>query len=484
MLPRLLVAIAIILIFALIRPGHTAPLPVQVPTDEFPCPAGGSCIPPADSVVTNPIINCNHDPIPGGGGPSGIIVQNSNITIINPSIRECGSGVLVRKNPSTGAVPDNIRIIAQSGIAGYTATNIFLTRTGINVDRVTNLEVGDVSVPDSQVGGEFEIVDSYRPFAGSGGLNARLHHIKAYCQPNCSTFTGGSTNGPGAFWGFKWLADRSLGVPFEASEVEIDHNVVSDYEEEGISFDAHANDVPAAAVYGAGTITAKSVYSKRILTIPGIPTTESTVGMFITINDHQNLEVPMIQGQTWKIAARGTGSKVNEFTLVANEATSSEWGSIDPNVDRVSIGMRFFHNWVHNNRVTPIPLDDPGVETKVGIAFGGSVSFSRIAGNVINGDFIYNYPPEFHYRVISGTDSADQCIFVRSPARNLPVFSFQNSVVNNLCNAQGDVSSTVISQGGYEVDSPTWISGNTVQATFSNEWRYKSSEPLSDPWVP
>jgi hypothetical protein len=475
-LPRLLVAIAIILIFALVRPGSTDPLPVQVPADEFPCPVGGSCIPPADSVVTNPVIDCNHDPLPGGGGPSGIIVQNSNVTIINPEIRECGSGVLVRKNPSTGAVPDNIRIIAQSGIAGYLETNITLTRTGVNVDRVTNLEVGDVSAPADQVGGEFEIVDAYRPFAGHGGIGSRLHHIKAYCEPACSTFSGSSM--PGAFWGIKWLADRSLGVPFEASEMEIDHNSVSDYSDEGISFDAHADDDPTSAVYGAGTITAKSLYSKRQLTIPGIPTAESTVGMFITANDHQPGEVPGIRGRTWKIASR-SGDK---FTLASGQATSAQWGSITAGVDRVSIGMRFFHNYIHHNTVTgkqpPI-----GQYPKTGINFGGSVSFSRIEANTVNGDFTYDFPSNFHYRQDAGT-SVDQCIVVRSLARSLPVFTFYNSVVNNICNSQGDISSGIVSWAGYEVDSPTWIDGNVVQAGFNGEWRYKSTEPLVDPWVP
>jgi hypothetical protein len=459
MLRRAALVIASMLVVA----GLTLPNGAQAA--EFPCTAE-NCTPPADSTVTNPVIDCNEPVLTEAAElDAGIIIQNSNITIINPEIRECQSGVLVRKNPTTGAVPNNIRIIADSTKPGYLDTNITFSRAGVKIKRVTNLEVGDVSAPASQIGGEFEIIDNYHPFHGEGGLGARIHHVKTYCAPNCSG-PWISQNIYGAHWGIKWLADRNLpgGAPFEASQIEIDHNIVSDFTDEGIDFDSRGND-PNQTAFGAGSVTVKTNATKRKLTIPGIPTSESTVGMFVIFNDGA------AQGHSLKIQSRSS----NVFTMASTE----QWSQIAVG-NRVTVGMRFFHNYIHHNTITALASG-----SKNGTSFHGSTLFSRIEANTVNGLFTYNYPSPFHVRLVSG-DPVSQCIHVKSMAGpgGLPKFSFQNSVVGNICNASGDVSSTVISWGTYEVDSPTWMNGNVVQAGFQTEWRYKSSEPPADPWVP
>lgn len=454
---------------------------VSSPTTRFP----ENYKPAAGETVINPVIDCDEpvliatEPL-----PAGIIVQNDDITIVNPNITECFTGILIRKNPTTGAVPDNIRIIADDTQAGYATTQLLFNRTGIAAQRVTNLEVGDIS-PSVQggQGGALDINNSYHPFNGSGGIEARIHHLKVWCSPTCSQYTAsGELQPPGAHWGIKWLADRSEGAPFEASEIRMDHNDVSGFDDEGISFDSQGGTPDKATIVEEGDVFKRSSVLNTVQ-LNGVVASSILVGHYIIVNEHA------AQGKSLLITAKGNGSG-NSVKYTVTDADGDPDDVLNLLIagspgTRVSLGMRFFHNEIDNNLIN---VSAPDGSAQSGIAFGGTQLYSRIGFNTINGTQVppFQFVPEYHLREDANGDVVAQCIFVRSLAGQggLPKFSFQNSVVGNTC-AGGDLSATVISWGTYEVNSPTWMDANTTGAGYNPEWRTANVlEPANDPWVP
>jgi hypothetical protein len=410
--------IALILTVAAATPASAAPFPV-------------SHNPPAGATVVNPEIDCNADPLNTTIGAAGIIIDDPNITIINPEIRECVHGIRVQKK--AGVMPTGVRIIASSAYPGYAETNFTLNRSAI-MWLAGNGEVGDVSAQADQVGGELEFVDNYRDFNGALTTSFRMHHTSATCVLPCPTFSGADS--PGAHWGLKFIANRTLGAPFGATGVRFDHNFVQGFDDEGISFDPRSNTPSMRLAYAAGTITAKSAKRDR-LTIPGIPTGESTVGMYVTVNEGA------VRGRTLEIRSRSADA----FRVAdpSNHIPDIVIGT------RVSIGGRYFDNLIDHNTIDLFHA----TAAKSGFNTAGQ-TFSRIVGNVFYDTPSFDYTSAFHLR----TDH--QCIMIRSAAGpGVPTFSFYNAVVGNTCTDAGDISAVVVSWGTYEVDSPTRIRDNT-----------------------
>lgn len=444
------VAFVLALVVGLFFILRAVPGPIGTPTALSP-----GFNPGAGATVINPIIDCNYDAVNNTTGPTGIIVDQSNTTIINPSIRECVTGIVVRK--LSGVAPTNVRIIADAAYVGYAQTNLTLNRISIAWD-AGNGEIGDISVPDAQVGGEFSFVQNYRYFQGVTSTSLRVHHTTAGCGGTCISWS--NSRKPGAHWGFKFLADRTLGAPYQATNVRFDHNVVGGYHDEGIGFDSRANDPQRANLAGATVSSVDPLANTISVTgyFPAVPA-ESLDSQWVTFNDGA------AQAATLQII-----SGLHTLTLAD---PANVLAQVSPG-DRISVGMRFTRNLIDHNRV-----EQTGA--KSGIDFHGMQTFSRIEGNVIHGVADLVYAPRFHTR----SAVAPQCIMVKSMAGPAaPAFSFLNSVVRNTCDSGGDISLTVISWGTYEVNSSNWASGNVFTGTPSGQLhRYEAPQPASDPTV-
>ena len=414
----------------------------------------GSDLPPSASetgsgrTIINPQIDCNARPLEGIGNQIGIVVDESNTTIINPEIRECDHGILVRA--SDGVMPTDVRIIASADHPGYRETNFTLNRSAITW-QAGNGEIGDVSAPAKQVGGEMYFENNYRSFSGTWTTTFRMHHTTSTCVRPCPTYSGADS--PGAHWGLKFLADRTIGPPYEASSARFDHNFVQGFDDEGISFDPHGNEAQSRLGYDAGRVTSRSP-RRNTVTLTDIASTETTTGMFVIVNDG------LAQGASFKILSRrGRVFGVSDPEDVLGRLAAG---------DRVTVGGRYLGNVIDHNVIDTFHA----TAAKSGVNMGG-VLFSRIVANRIYNTPTYPYPSSFHLR----TDH--QCVIVRSAAGpGVPSFSLFSSVVGNTCASAGDVSATVVSWGTYEVGSPTCIRRNTfVGRPLGRVWRYKAPQP-------
>lgn len=428
------------------RPGHK-PSPSPSPTvSPSPSPSPSPTPPPTGNVIVNPVIDCNANPVGTTGTQAGLVINQSNTTVINPSIRECGHGIRVQK--ANGVMPTNVRIIADAAYPGYAQTNFTLNRSAIEW-KAGNGEIGDVSAPADSVGGALRFVDNYRAFSGNLTSGLRIHHTHSTCAIPCPTYSG--SNAPGMMWGIKFIADRPLGAPFEASHIRIDHNFVQGFEEEGISFDARGGTASQRLSIAMESVSGKGVGT---LTIPNVPA-EPVVGMFVRPN------VGAAKGETFKITARSS----NVFT-VNGDISGVAVG------DSVTVGGRYFDNLIDHNTLDAFHA----VSAKSGFNTG-HLLYSRVADNLVYDTPHFAYPARFNLR----TDN--QCIMIRSThVGGISDLSLYNSIVGNTCRDAGDISMVTLAEVPAAFTMPTWTSGNTFTGSpLGQEWRYHAPEAASDP---
>jgi hypothetical protein len=439
--------------YALIFAACALPLVgvVPVPAGASPYPVGYR--PRAGETVVNPVIDCDADPVAGVGDVVGIVIERPSVTIVNPQIRECDRGIVVRKDGEV--MPTGVRIIASADHPGYTDTNFTLNRSAITW-RAGNGEVGDVSAPSNQIGGEMYFEDDYRYFSGTLTTDFRMHHTSSTCIIPCPTFA--NADAPGAHWALKFIANRRLGTPFEASNARFDHNLVRGFDDEGISFDPRGNTPSMRLGYAAGRVTGRSA-RRDTVSLSGVPTTERTVGMFVIFNEGS------AKGSSLRIVSRSG----NVFGVADPEDTLAKV----PAGTRVTVGGRYFRNRVDHNVIDAFHA----TAAKSGFNTAGQL-YSRISANVIYDTPDFRYPDAFHLR------SNHQCIIIRSTAGpgGVPTFSFFNLVIRNRCDSAGDISAVVVSWGAYEVRSPTCIRFNTFSGSpLGGVWRHKAPEPRGGP---
>src|SRR5688572_2992391 len=106
------------------------------------------------TISVHPVIDCGINPeTTAGESPIGIVIDFSDHTIINPEITNCQTGIQIQPN-AQGVVPNNVKIVADEEYEGYGVVNFLHNRAAIRVKRGTNIEIGDRSVPTSDVGGK------------------------------------------------------------------------------------------------------------------------------------------------------------------------------------------------------------------------------------------------------------------------------------------------------------------------------------------
>jgi hypothetical protein len=424
----------------------SSPTPFPSPTSTLigsPHPLSANYNPGAGATVVDPIIDCNADPLNNTTGAIGIIVDDSNTTIINPSIRECINGIQVHKK--NGVMPTNVRIIADANYVGYDQTNLTLDRAGIKWD-AGNGEIGDVSA--SGTGGQLNFVNDFRAFWGSLTTSFRLHNTHSTCTLPCPWYTGADS--PGMHWDLKFIYDRTLGAPHAAINIRIDHNFVQGFDDEGISFDPRGNEPDKNMQYATSTLTAKTATT---LTISNVPTTSSTAGMWVKFLAGSS------QGRAVQITARNS----NVFTV----SDPNGYVSGAPLSSSVVVGGLFQNEQIDHNTI-----DCYHATAAKSCINNAGMSWSTMDSNTIYDtpywDFISMWPVRSNH----------QCIVTRSQTY---AYAFDNSIRNNSCTDAGDISA--FSKGGPAF--PVWMSGNTFSGSpLGQEWRSNAPQPAADPNAP
>ncbi|MBA3492015.1 MAG: hypothetical protein H0T55_08055 [Rubrobacteraceae bacterium] len=378
--------------------------------------------PAADSVHLNPRVTCSADPTPAntGTGQGGVNVFNQNVVLINPQIKGCSVGILVRAgglkllvdqnkvgygSAASPAIGNNFRgVYFDRGAFGYEVKGLnegelFMRNNYIPV----NLQAGyDCLIADTDIDHPVPLDwDSTRSGMLSGSRRAKVG-IKA--RADYTTLP---------------VADRSF------HDCVIRSNDVAGFEEEGISLDAN----------GGGSDAVTLVQGSSPLAAVDAPTDTVTLaqpqgGQWTNLENAQGAWLSFNQG----------GAVGRYLQIVAVDAASLELTLSDPNDylslaaadDPVSVTAPYRNVTISENVVN-------AEGSRVGIDFHGPVYRSRLMNNTITGTQSYQYGSDNHLRVtpdgvapqsIRVTTLADMPPGTMTPRPHVGVASY-NSVVGN-----------------------------------------------------
>jgi hypothetical protein len=164
----------------------------------------------------------------------GILVNQDNVTIVNPDIEGYLYGVKVTRKPN-GDLPKNTRILFDPTAQGASTARGFVDNyMGVYGERFYGLEIGGLT------GSFLKFRDNYRPIELSGGIDLNVHHNDilgpGYVHPLSYNGVRGSVSG------IKFLPDASLGKPLETMGIQITDNKLAQISEESISTDCRGNE--------------------------------------------------------------------------------------------------------------------------------------------------------------------------------------------------------------------------------------------------
>ncbi len=304
---------------------------------------------------------------------TGFVIKQDDVTLINPRAVDCRVGVLVSKK-ANGAYPNNVKILADPTRTGYDTSGFYHTRTAVRVLGMEGLEVGGIR------GGVLKFRNNYRNIEFESGQNARFHHNDilgpSYVFPN--------GNGEvGSIVGIKGLAQHRRMVGAKAVDnVEVDHNTVSRFSEEGISADPNSRD-EGAMVRETDTISLRSAdYDWIELSDAAWEGSGSRyTGYFLVFN------TGAARGKSLYISTHaGKRFDVNDPDNVLSSVATG---------DSVSVSAIYRDLSFHDNVV-----DATG--SRVGMSFGAAVFRSDITDNTVSGRAGYDYPDTFNLRRAGG----------------------------------------------------------------------------------
>ncbi|MDQ3497155.1 MAG: hypothetical protein M3514_06530 [Actinomycetota bacterium] len=378
--------------------------------------------PAADSVHLNPRVTCSADPTPAntGTGQGGVNVFNQNVVLINPQIKGCSVGILVRAgglkllvdqnkvgygSAASPAIGNNFRgVYFDRGAFGYEVKGLnegelFMRNNYIPV----NLQAGyDCLIADTDIDHPVPLDwDSTRSGMLSGSRRAKVG-IKA--RADYTTLP---------------VADRSF------HDCVIRSNDVAGFEEEGISLDANGGGRDEVTlVQGSSPLSAVDA------TTDTVTLAQPQGGQWTNLENAQGAWLSFNQG----------GAVGRYLQIVAVDAASLELTLSDPNDylslaaadDPVSVTAPYRNVTISENVVN-------AEGSRVGIDFHGPVYRSRLMNNTITGTQSYQYGSDNHLRVtpdgvapqsIRVTTLADMPPGTMTPRPHVGVASY-NSVVGN-----------------------------------------------------
>jgi hypothetical protein len=403
------------------------------PIDPYPNPTSTSqtftegWTPAANSVHLNPRITCSTDPTPANTGTSkgGVNVSNQNVVLINPQIKGCSVGVLVKAG--------GFKLLADPNKVGYASA---ASPALHNNFRAVLFEQGSFGYEISGLnGGELFMRDNYRPVTLVVGHDCLIADTDIdHPAPLDWDPTARFTEPRRALTGIKVLPEYTSFPAADRSfhDCVIRSNNVAGFDEEGISLDGHGHG-------GQGDV-ANDALSTRQGTSP-LAAVDAT-------NDTVTLAQPPGGQWTGLENAKGAWLSFNQggavgryLQIVAVDAASLELTLTDPNDylslaaagDEVSVTSPYRNITISDNEINT-------EGARVGIDFKGAVYRSRMANNIITGTPSYRYPLSANLRLTPDGLSAPQSLNVATradgragamtPPPHVGVASY-NSVVGN-----------------------------------------------------
>ncbi len=378
--------------------------------------------PAADSVHLNPRVTCSADPTPAntGTGQGGVNVFNQNVVLINPQIKGCSVGILVRAG--------GLKLLVDQNKVGYgsaASPAIGNNFRGVYFDRgAFGYEVKGLNE------GELFMRNNYIPVNLQAGYDCLIADtdIDHPAPLDWDDTRGGRLEGSRrAKVGIKARADYTLLPVADRSfhDCVIRSNDVAGFEEEGISLDANGGGRDEVTlVQGSSPLSAVDA------TTDTVTLAQPQGGQWTNLENAQGAWLSFNQG----------GAVGRYLQIVAVDAASLELTLSDPNDylslaaadDPVSVTAPYRNVTISENVVN-------AEGSRVGIDFHGPVYRSRLMNNTITGTQSYQYGSDNHLRVtpdgvapqsIRVTTLADMPPGTMTPRPHVGVASY-NSVVGN-----------------------------------------------------
>jgi hypothetical protein len=435
--------------------GTNPPPPPPPPEDPYAKPNttsqtfGEGWTPAANSVHLNPRITCSTDLTPPnkGTGQGGVNVVNQNVVLINPQIKGCSVGILVRAG--------GFKLLADQNKVGYGSASspaIGNNFRGVYFDQGSfGYEIKGLNE------GELFMRNNYIPLNLQAGHSCLIADTDIdHPDPlGWDDTRGGLLSGDRrAKVGIKVRADYTLLPVADRSfhDCVIRSNDVAGFEEEGISLDANGGGRDEVTlVQGSSPLSAVDA-ATDIVTLA-----QPSGGQWTNLENAQGAWLSFNQG----------GAVGRYLQIVAVDAASRKLTLSDPNDylslaaagDPVSVSAPYRNVTISENVVN-------AEGARVGVDFHGPVYRSRLMNNLFTGTQVYKYGSDNHLRV-TPDGVAPQSIRVTTLANMLPgtmtphphvgVASY-NSVVGN--KVMWDISFHTRDSTTYR-DIPAYVFGNT-----------------------
>ncbi len=444
------------------------PPPPPPPDDPYPNPTstsqtfGEGWTPAANSVHLNPRVTCSTDLTPANTGTSqgGVNVFNQNVVLINPQIKGCSVGILVKAG--------GFKLLADPNKVGYgSAASPALA----NNFRAVLFEQGSFGYEVKGLnGGELFMRDNYRPVTLVVGhddctiADTDIDHPAPLDWDSTARLSGSRR----ALTGIKVLPEYTSFPADDRSfyNCEIRSNDVSGFEEEGISLDGHGGGGQGDVVNNAvSTMQGTSPLAAVDATTDTVTLAQPPGGQWTGLENAKGAWLSFNQG----------GAVGRYLQIVAVDAASLKLTLSDPKDylslaaagDPVSVTSPYRNITISGN-----VIDTEGA--RVGIDFKGAVYSSRMANNMITGTPSYRYPLSANLRLTSDGLSAPQSLNVSTradaqagamtPPPHVGVASY-NSVVGN--NVSWDISFSTSQSTAYS-GIPAYVPPKEDTSTLQN----------------
>jgi hypothetical protein len=432
-------------------PGGTPQDPYANPTSTSKTFTKG-WTPAANSVHLNPRITCSTALTPANttAGQGGVNVFNQNVVLINPKIKGCSMGILVKAG--------GFKLLADPNKVGYGSDAS--PALGNNFRGVLFGQGSFGYEIKGLNGGELFMRDNYRPVSVEAGHDCLIADTDIDHPAPLDWPPTGRLSGPRlALTGIKALVDYTFLPAADRSfhDCVIRSNDVAGFEEEGISLDPNGGG-PQGGNDASSTVQGTSPLEAVDATTDTVTLAQPPGGQWTNLQNAQGAWLSFNQG----------GAVGRYLQIIAVNAASRRLTLSDPNDylslaaagDPVSVTSPYRNVTISDN-----VIDAQGSRT--GIDFSGPVYRSRIANNTITGKPSYQYGADNHLRVTPDGLSAPQSIRVSTfadmpagamtPRPHVGMASY-NSVVGN--NVSWDISFHTRDSTTYR-GIPAYGSGNT-----------------------
>jgi hypothetical protein len=432
-------------------PGGTPQDPYANPTSTSKTFTKG-WTPAANSVHLNPRITCSTDLTPANttAGQGGVNVFNQNVVLINPQIKGCSVGILVKAA--------GFKLLADQNKVGYGSAASPALRNNF---RAVQFDQGSFGYEVKGLnGGELFMRDNYRSIQLTAGHDCLIADTDIDHPAPLDWDPTARASGPRrALIGIKVLPDYANLPVADRSfhDCVIRSNDVAGYDEEGISLDGNAGG-PSGGIDTASTIQGTSPLAAVDATNDTVTLAQPPGGQWTGLENAKGAWLSLNQG----------GAVGRYLQIVAVDAASRRLTLSDPNDylslaaagDPVSVTSPFRNITISDNAIN-------AEGSRTGIDFHGPVYRSRMANNTITGKPSYSYPLFANLRLTADGLSAPQSARVTTladagagamtPRPHVGVASY-NSVVGN--NVSWDLSFNVLKSTTYR-GIPEYHSGNT-----------------------